>query len=314
MAYLIEMSLYGILLILFLVFFGIPSVQKYQSKETIFISSQKFTNGIEAPAVTFMASNNSTGYGWKTNSSQTSSLMGRYSNTFLLDHCKEINQTDLEACISEDSYELTDFLTTATFQMLETSFGELNTSSWTEDMDTTPNGKYFTWNPKRLISPDWADVMFLSVYRRFKLFLGVYDPKFSFLSTNPLGTTTAFLEFDGTSQHNFYQELILIEHKKLNLHHRPCEESEDYSFTICVKENIAKTVGCRMPWDKISRQDRAICTEREQFRQTDSKATQFMISEVNEVERITGCLKPCTYKGRGSGIGIVKILALPKLA
>ena len=296
MASLMEMSLYSLLLVLFLVFFGIPSVEKYQSKETIVISSRKFTNGIEAPAVTFMALNNKTGYGWKSETNQTSSVTGRYTNTFLLDHCKEINQTDLEGCISNDSLELTDFLTTATFQMLETSFSELNISSWTADIDAAANGRHFTWNPQRSITPDWADVMFLSVHKLFRFYVWVHDVKFSSVSTNPLGTTSTFFEINGNSQPNLYQELILVKHKKLNLDHRPCEESEDYSFTRCVKENIAETVGCRMPWDKISRQDRVICTEQEQFRKTDLKATTLLIKEVDEVERMTGCLKPCSYK------------------
>ena len=296
MACSIDLFIYGLLLVLFMVFFGIPSIQKYQNKETIFLSSKKLTNGIEAPAVTIIALNNNTSYGWKTKSNQTSSVMGRYTYTFLLDHCKEINQTDLEACISEDSLGLTDFLTTATFQMIETSYGELNKSSWTEDMDSTANGRIFTWNPKRLITPDWADVMFLSVYRRFRFYVWVHDTKFSFVSSNPLGTTSAFFEINGNSQPNFYQEVILVQHKKLNLDHRPCEEAEDYSFIRCVKGSIAETVGCTMPWDKVSQRDRAICTEREEFRQTDLKAVQFMINEVDEVERMTGCLKPCSYK------------------
>ena len=295
MASFLEMSLYGLLLGLFMVFFGIPSVQKYQSKETISLSSQKFTNGIEAPAVTLLALNNETGYGWKAKTNQTSSMMGRYTNTFLLDHCKEINQTDLETCISVDSFRLTDFLTTATFQMVESSLNELNTSSWTEDMDTTANGRHFTWKPQRIITPSWTDVMFLSAYKKFKFYIWVHDINFSFVSTNPRGTTTAFWEVDGNSMTNHFQEIILVKHKKLNLEHRPCEESEDYSFTTCVKESIAESVGCRMPWDKLSRQNRAICTEREQFRQTDENATAFMINEINEVERLTGCLKPCSY-------------------
>ena len=142
-AFSIDLFLYGLLLALFMVFFGIPSVQKYQSKETIFLSSQKLTNGIEAPAVTIIALNNNNGYGWKTESNQTSSIMGRYTNTFLLDHCKEINQTDLETCISEDSFGLTDFLATATFGVTATSEGELNRSSWKEDVDITANGRHF---------------------------------------------------------------------------------------------------------------------------------------------------------------------------
>ena len=81
-AFSIDLFLYGLLLALFMVFFGIPSVQKYQNKETIFLSSQKLTNGIEAPAVTIIALNNNNGYGWKTESNQTSSIMGRYTKIF----------------------------------------------------------------------------------------------------------------------------------------------------------------------------------------------------------------------------------------
>ena len=296
MASFIELFLYGILLVLFMVFFGIPSVQKYQRKETIFLSSRESTNGIEAPAVTFLALSNSTGYGWKTKTNQTSSVDNRYTFTFLLDHCKEINHTDLEVCISEDSFAVTDFLTTATFEMRASSLGHLNTSAWTEDIDTTANGRYFTWSPKRLMSPNWSDLIFLSTYKNFKFYIFVHDINFSFISTNPLGTTTAFWEFDGNSMKSHYQEIILVEHKKLNLDHRPCEEARDYSFKTCIKESIADAVGCRMPWDGLSRQDRAICTDREQFKQTDMKATQFMINAVDEVESMTGCLKPCSYK------------------
>ena len=102
--------LYGVLLILFVVLFGIPSIQKYQRKETIVISSRKLTNGIAAPAVTFIALSNDTRYGWKSKTNQTSFKNGRYTNTFLIDHCKEINQTDIEAYIHVDSFGLTDFL------------------------------------------------------------------------------------------------------------------------------------------------------------------------------------------------------------
>ena len=240
----IELFLYGILLVLFMVFFGIPSVQKYQSKETIFLSSRKWTNGIEAPAVTIIALNNNTGYGWKSKSNQTTSDMGRHTNTFVLDHCKEINQTDLEACISQDSFSVNDILTAATFQMTESSFNQLNLSSWTESMDTTANGRQFTWKPQRFISPNLTDAMFLSVYKKFRFFIFVHDINFSFVSNNPLGTTAAFWECDGSSMKSHYQELLLVKHKRLNLDQQPCEEAEDYSFSSCVKEKIAEEVGC----------------------------------------------------------------------
>ena len=87
----------------------------------------------------------------------------------------------------------------------------------------------------------------------------------------------------------------MIKHKRLNLEHQPCEEAEDYNFNICVKESLSEKVGCRLPWDRWSRQDRAICTEREQFRQFEIGYLDLMLKEVGNIERSTGCLKPCSY-------------------
>ena len=44
------------LFLVFLVYFGIPAVQKYVKKDTIIVTSEEDTNGIEAPAVTFSCS------------------------------------------------------------------------------------------------------------------------------------------------------------------------------------------------------------------------------------------------------------------
>ena len=291
----IELFLYALFLLLFMIFFGIPSVEKYQREETVFVSSRKLTNGFQAPALTFIVVNNKTKYGWKTETNQTSSLDGRYSFTFLLDHCKEINQTDLEACIDGDSLGLTDFLSTATFQMLASSIGKLNTSAWTEDIDVTANGKHFTWVPRRQISPKMEDFIYMAAYKNFHFHIFVHDINFYFINTNPFGPTKAFWNFDGNSMSNHYQEIALVTYRRLNLDHQPCEEAGDYSFNTCVRESLAEQIGCRRPWDRWSRQDRAICTERDQFMQFDMQYTTLQITEIEEIERSTGCLKPCTY-------------------
>ena len=132
-------------------------------------------------------------------------MMARYTNTFLLDHCKEINQTDFETCISNDSFALTDFLTTATFQMKGSSLNEKNISSWREDIDITADGRHFTWKPQRFISPAVEDFVFITVRKNFKFYIYVHDINFYVLSTNPYGTTKAFWEFDGNSMENHYQ-------------------------------------------------------------------------------------------------------------
>ena len=56
----LQIALLGI----FLVFFGFPAIEKYQKKETIIVSSEKFTHGIVPPALTIMGIQNS-GLGWQ---------------------------------------------------------------------------------------------------------------------------------------------------------------------------------------------------------------------------------------------------------
>ena len=53
-----------VLLGIVLVFFGFPAIDKYQKKETIIVSSEKFSHGIVPPALTIMGITNS-GLGWQ---------------------------------------------------------------------------------------------------------------------------------------------------------------------------------------------------------------------------------------------------------
>ena len=55
-------------------------------------------------------------------------------------------------------------------------------------------------------------------------------------------------------------------------------------------------VGCRRPWDKWNRQTQSFCTTREQFARYDELFTMYSVIEVDQIERLTGCLKPCHYK------------------
>ena len=51
--------------LLFLGYFGVPSIEKYLEKQTIIVTSEEQTNGIRAPAVTIFATEKSV-LGWKT--------------------------------------------------------------------------------------------------------------------------------------------------------------------------------------------------------------------------------------------------------
>ena len=305
----IDLLLYGLLLVLFMVFFGIPSIEKYQKKDTIFVTSQESTNGIEAPAVSLITLNATTGYGWKAHTNQTNSFQNRFNMAFLLDHCQEINYTNLEYCIANNSFELTDFMTTATFGM--TSVGQLNKTSWTEDVGITRNGRVYTWNPQRKITPEKEQIVFLSLYKNFTYFIFVHDIDFNVISANRLGATPAFWEFNGNTMQTHYQEIKLVKHKRLNTDRQPCEEDESYRMLDCVKESFAEQVGCRLPWDRTSKQDRDICTKREQFQHFEKKFEASLLDEINKVKKITGCLTPCSYKEYRFLTSVPKKLYMP---
>ena len=309
----IDIFLYGLLLVLFMVFFGIPSIEKYMRKDTIFVTSQDSTNnGIEAPGVSIIALNISTGYGWKSSTNQTNSgMLARYSTTFILDHCREINQTDLEKCIAVDSFDLTEFMTTATYGLSQTSVGKLNKTSWTMHVGQTPDGKVFTWNPQRVITPHRDHIMFLSLYKNFTYFIFVHDIDFYIISTNRLGATKAFWEFNENTMQSHYQEIALVKHKRLNLDHQPCEEDENYRMIECVKESFAKQVGCRLPWDKTTKHDRRVCSKREQFKQFEDMFVTITTDEIDQVKNMTNCLTPCSYKEYKFLTSIPKTLFIP---
>ena len=292
----IDLFLYGLLFVLFMVFFGIDSIEKYQKKDTIFVTSQESTNGIEAPAVSLIALNDTTGFGWKAHTNQTGSFQGKYNMAFLFDHCQEINFTNLEDCITNDSFGLTDFLTTATFTMSPLTVGQLYKTSWTEDVSLTTNGRIFTWNPQRNITPHYTQIVFLSLYKKFTYYVFVHDLDFYMISTNRFGATPAFWEIMGNTMQTHYQEIKLVKHKRLNIDRQPCEEDENYRMLDCVKESIAEQVGCRLPWDRATKQDREICTTRDQFHHFDSFLFTSTTDEINQVRKMTGCLTPCSYR------------------
>ena len=87
----------------------------------------------------------------------------------------------------------------------------------------------------------------------------------------------------------------MTKHKKLNLPDRPCEETATYSFTTCVKESLSQQVGCRLPWDKRSRQEREVCSEEPKIKMFEQLHWFLIQNEVDEVVRKTGCRKPCSY-------------------
>ena len=70
----------------------------------------------------------------------------------------------------------------------------------------------------------------------------------------------------------------------------------DYDFHACVRTNIAKSVGCRPPWDSLSPKFLNVCQNLSQFDKIESYEYLIMWNDQNKVINVTGCLIPCQYK------------------
>ena len=87
-----------------------------------------------------------------------------------------------------------------------------------------------------------------------------------------------------------------IEHVKMNLLDKPCEDSPTHSLTDCITSSISHKVGCRPVWDRMSNTTEPICTEMEQLLKIDKEFNDLAIVEQTEIKDQTGCLLPCRYK------------------
>ena len=135
-----------LLFVVFLIFFGFPSVKKYLDQETIIIKSEEETNGIEAPVITILAMKNF--FGWKSKQNVTDTRMELFE---MVDHCKEVGIADIKSCISQDTYELDDFIAMASIgAMDQRKF--VDKSMWIEDMTSTKFGRQFTLKLSRKLT------------------------------------------------------------------------------------------------------------------------------------------------------------------
>ena len=227
-----------LLFIIFLLYFGIPSVEKYLKKQTIVLTSEEITNGMEAPAITFVAfKENKSMLGWK---SVNETL--NFESFSLVRHCHGINLTDLETCIRSDTIDLGDFLKETRLGIFEEKSTSIpsKTSSpmWTEDMAASFLGRYFTLKLSRNISSQAADnIIIFGVNASYQFHIWVHDDNFFIANLNHFGLPSKLWKIPPNKLvgEGLYYEITLTKHKKLNIQRQPCEEDPTYSFFNCIQ-------------------------------------------------------------------------------
>ena len=303
-----HLILHVFLFILFLIFFGVPSVKKYLDKETIVIYSEEQTNGIEAPAITFaaMTKTPSVAKGWKS---------GHRNLTFetfaMFDYCQGLNFTKMDVCLENDTIARDGFLKSARIGNFERNTSSIAyeslSSLWSEDASLTSMGRHFTFKPSATLTPAPNSLLMFELENIFDYHIWLHDENFFIPNQSPSGSPSKYWKIitkynpavnetePTTPETGLYHQITLTKQKKLNLEKRPCEENPSYSFATCTKEKLSQKIGCRLPWDRWSNQDRKVCESEREFKLFEQMYIKLYLSESDEIEEIVGCKKPCHY-------------------
>ena len=228
----INIFLQLLLFILFLIFFGKPSIEKYLEQKTIVVTTEQFTHGIEAPAISIVAKNNRSVPGWK---SANDTLNFRSFSMF--QHCQTLDSSmDMETCKMIDTINLDDFLKTARRSVFEDDSISLSNftslAQWTEDMTFTYIGRIFTLKLSTIMKPSPEDALVFEVNPNFEYYVWVHDENIFLVNQNHFGLPNQLWKITNGQlmTEGLYHEITLTKQKKLNLDDMPCEENPSYSL------------------------------------------------------------------------------------
>ena len=110
------------------------------------------------------------------------------------------------------------------------------------DVTVSRKGKCHTfYSPVDLVGSEWL-FQFTGDADVNKIRLTIHDPDYFLITESPSTVQQKNLMID----QGFYAMYLDFTHKiELSQEEQPCESSESYSFTICVRNSVSKKVGCR---------------------------------------------------------------------
>ena len=172
-----------LLLCLFLQFFGVPAIQKYNEKGVMVVKSRRLDGGMGSPAITIEARNPKSLHGWK---DPDAFQDGQDLDPFCKKKILENTEMTIEDCIREGTYERADVSPAALLKDSEASkvgkWKVLTDNLWSEGFNKIKRGRIFTVHPNQVINHG-LQIQFNTnlVYR-----LRIHDPKFFLVTGNPL--------------------------------------------------------------------------------------------------------------------------------
>ena len=251
-AYLPKVFLQLGLLLTFLSFFGLPTLQNYLEGKVLTVESKEESGGVAAPAITLCARDSSSGP-WKVDGGLEVALQS----------CSEVK--DVFSCMKVNAWQREDVVTKAVkgYVNLEKSLEEQK--YWTQQF---LNGFWacqtFVLNEK--ISTDGSrDEIFFHLNRSMLYAYYIHGPDYFIQNYNPLALPNNYGKLFPSKDCNSYFTLALTERRELNTREDPCEMRPGYSFVSCIEESIAEQVGCVLEGSK-AKSEKEQCYSVDQYR------------------------------------------------
>ena len=221
----------AVLFYLFTVYVGLPSWDKYQAKGTL-ITEKMVPNDFKNPPVITVCPRNSQGSGLKEPIS--GKTLQDDMAPFLERTCMKRNWTDITQCINNMGFNLTE-----TIKSSNTKGKNIlnNTKLWIEELNILGLPKCFTLNSTLGYGSVIRSSLEISLHPQLAYAVYIHDPNFFYRTPNPKTTPRTVINVN----ENFGEQFIYIQeilNTRLNTLSKPCNDTQEYSFTKCVKNRI----------------------------------------------------------------------------
>ena len=232
------------LLIIFLRYFGIPTLTKCRDNAVQNNENTVPYKKEDSPSITICPQNNLTwSSGWR---------KLKHKNVLSYDdNCgNQTTKENLYSCIDENTYNLTEIVESGSYKIdlssTELFWGKLiqelgNTSMWKPDIRFSFNGKCFTSKKDIILEKRTSLKITFKKSLGYQIF--IHPSSFFLISNSPLTVPRCELEVNSDEVKLPYLEVY--KHSKLDRDSAPCNNDPDYSFTVCIRNWASSQLGCK---------------------------------------------------------------------
>ena len=219
---LVKLLLQILLLLIFLQFFGVPAINKYQQKDVMIVESTKDTEGIPLPAVSLL---------FAASAPEIQKYRSCYKLYVSIIDCLKTNAPNVSTILKK---------TLLGYKKKTTLY--LGKNNLTTNLGPNWAGIIYTMNLPLKIGPNDMETQFFLFLAPAFVNVMLHDPNFFIYNGNPYGVPTATQVFDAETQHSHYRRIAMSEMQELDLPSDPCNNDQSYNFNSCVRRSLARQV------------------------------------------------------------------------